>query len=109
MPETTTYDTLEDWLAEGRSRFGEDFSDWAFECPVCKNVATGAEFKAVGAEPNAMYQECIGRYLNMDKTQKAFLDSGEGPCDYAGYGLFRLSPVRVRHEDGHESHAFAFA
>lgn len=31
------------------------------------------------------------------------------PCDYAGYGLFRLSPVAVVHEDGKKTDCFAFA
>ena len=45
----------------------------------------------------------------MSTTTKPFMEnkSKTGPCDYAGYGLFRLSPRRVR-IDGEIVHCFAF-
>jgi hypothetical protein len=97
-----------EWIAEGKSRFGEDFSKWRFVCPVCKHVASGQNFKDAGAKPRAMYQECIGRYSA--STERAFGDHiPKGPCDYALYGLFRLPGVIVETQDGHKIMAFAFA
>jgi hypothetical protein len=105
------FDSVEAWLEEGKRRFGEDFMLWKFVCPVCKNVASLADFRAAGAaDPNSATQECIGRY----RKERAH-PFGQGsdkvtqPCDYAGYGLFRLSPVRVVQSDGRETHSFAFA
>jgi len=104
-----------DWLAEGQRLFGADIMQWKFVCPVCKNVATPEDFrkfKAQGANPNSATQECIGRYLPRDK-RGGFSDQHanpkiKSPCDYAGYGLFRLSPVEVVRADG-TFHCFAFA
>ena len=75
--------TQEEWRMEGRKRFGLDFKNWKFKCPNCGNIASGAEFKEAGAEPNAIYQECIGRYVK-----------GKG-CDWAAYGLFDICTVKV--------------
>ncbi len=75
--------TQEEWRMEGRKRFGLDFENWKFKCPKCGNVASGAEFKEAGAEPNAIYSECIGRYVK-----------GKG-CDWAAYGLFDICTVHV--------------
>lgn len=75
--------TAEQWLAEGKHRFGEDFEDWKFVCPKCGNVASGMEFKALGADINVIYTECIGRY-----------DKNKG-CDWAAYGLFDICTVHV--------------
>lgn len=81
--------------------------NWRFVCPVCKNVAAIREFqhyKDKGADPNSATCECIGRYSGAVSG----LDGKKKPCDYAGYGLFRLSPVIVVREDGTETHCFAF-
>lgn len=75
--------TQEEWRMEGRKRFGLDFENWKFKCPKCGNVASGAEFKEAGAETNAIYSECIGRYVS---------DKG---CDWAAYGLFDICTVHV--------------
>jgi hypothetical protein len=99
--------TEKEWHAEGERRFGKDYTNWKFECPVCKHVASGQDFKDAEVDPNSMYQECIGRHTGAERD--ALTETGEGPCNYAGYGLFRFSPVRVVREDGSEGHAFAFA
>ena len=100
--------THDEWRKEAIRRFGPNIEDWKFVCPGCGNIASGRDFKDVGAEPNSMYQECIGRYrggirwANKKKNQK-------GPCDYAGYGLFNICPVIVVRDDGVEISSFAFA
>lgn len=109
--ELQTFDSVELWLAEGKRRFGDDFLQWKFVCPVYKHVASIADFKAAGVrEADLATKECIGRY----RKERAHpfgggKDKVAQPCDYAGYGLFRLSPVRIKQADGHETHAFAFA
>ncbi|MBE7053379.1 MAG: hypothetical protein E7391_03790 [Ruminococcaceae bacterium] len=84
--------TSEQWKEEGKRRFGDNFENWKFVCPKCGNVASGKEFKEAGAEPNAMYCECIGRYTN---------DKG---CNWAAYGLFDICSVHV---DGQPVFEFA--
>jgi hypothetical protein len=84
--------TKAEWLSEGERLFGKNFEDYKFVCPRCKRINTGREFKDAGAEPNAMYCECIGRY---DKTKG---------CDWAAYGLFDICTVHV---DGHPVFEFA--
>jgi hypothetical protein len=106
-PTLTTY-TEAEWKAEGERRFGADVMKWRFVCPICKNIAAVEDFKPFkGADPNSATCECIGRY----KAGKPAFERKprSKPCDYAGYGLFRLSPVRVIQDGGKEIHCFAFA
>jgi hypothetical protein len=109
MPEPLTL-SHEEWLAKGKELFGEDFEQWRFVCPVCKNVARTGEFKPFkdkGANPDSATCECIGRYV--PGSAEAFGEKKpKRPCNYAGYGLFRLSPVRVTFPDGKDRHCFAF-
>lgn len=71
--------TLEDWRAEARERFGEKTAVWRFVCPKCGNVQTPQDFVEAGVEvkeaANMSYQGCIGR-----KVQ------GKG-CNWAAFGL----------------------
>lgn len=109
--------TYHEWLAEGKRLFGEDFFQWRFECPVCHNIAAVSDFeqhKEKCATPDSATKECIGRY--QDRKYRPFsrspLSKDEAkvkqPCDYAGYGLKRLSPVVIE-RDGQQIHCFAFA
>jgi hypothetical protein len=102
--------THAEWLAEGERRFGPDFMNWRFVCPVCGNVATIIDFKPFadkGATPSSATSECIGRYT-AGREAISGQNSKTRPCDYAGYGLFRLSPIRIIEADGKEIHSFAF-
>ena len=80
---THTFATRKEWMAEGKRRYGDALENWKFKCPRCGIVSTGAEFKASGAEPDAIYCECIGRY-NKEKG-----------CDWAAYGLFDICTTEV--------------
>jgi hypothetical protein len=86
----------EEWLEEGKKRFGEAMLFWKFVCPICKTVIEARDYKKAGAPPSAIGFNCIGRYLK--SPQKAFGDKkiikGQ-PCDYTGGGLFKLNPVEV--------------
>ncbi len=105
--------THEEWIAKGEELFGPNFEDWAFECPICKNIAKVKDFKEFadeGATPNSAYKECIGRYK--PDAVPVFCDERTGkekPCNYAAYGLFKfVAPVTVI-MDGKEVSCFAFA
>src|SRR5579862_1076953 len=102
--------THEEWLKEGEKLFGKQARHWRFVCPSCGNVATAAEFLPfkkgdVREACISVTIECIGRYTG---ARGAFDPAKFKPCNYAGYGLFRINPVRVE-MDGHEIHCFAFA
>lgn len=84
-----------DWVQEAVRRFGRDPKLWRFKCPVCGHVATVADYVAAGAPEGSIGFSCIGRW------------TGDG-CNYAGGGLFRINPVRVRMEDGHTTMVMDF-
>lgn len=112
LPDTTPVMTHDEWLAEGKRRFG-DFDNWRFVCPICGNVAAVGDYKQFkdrGASPSSAAQECIGRYTGT--PFKAFGTSANErgrPCDYALYGLFRFPGVVIEFPDGKKRFAFAFA
>lgn len=100
--------TMEEWLEEGKKKFGEDFENWKFKCPACGHVASGQDFKDLKAEPNDMYQVCIGRING--KGVAGATDEGNG-CQWAAFGFLKtLGKGRiVVNSDGEESEVFDFA
>ena len=104
MDKKMTYD---EWMAEGTRLFGPDQQTWRFVCPVCKHVATPADWKAAGASEGAIGFSCVGRW---GPNPRDAFERGKkpGPCNYAGGGLFRLNPVTVTAPDGSEHQMFAF-
>ena len=100
--------THADWLAEGKALFGESGLDWRFECPVCKHVASVKDWRDAGAPEGGIAFSCVGRYQN-GETRNAFEETGAGPCNYAGGGLFRLNPVTVTGGPGGDHTVFEFA
>ena len=105
--------THEAWKKEAVSRYGADPATWAFRCPVCKHVATVAEWRAAGASDGEVAFSCIGRHATKPKSGFSLRRGAKGPCDYTGGGLFRLNPVTVTFlkEDGEpgEMQTFDFA
>lgn len=97
----------DDWWSEGVTRFGKDWLNWEFVCPVCGHVAKIKDWEDAGAPREAAAFSCVGRWL--EKPRRAFEESGEGPCNYAGRGLFPLNPVIVVFPDGEKRRAFEFA
>jgi hypothetical protein len=85
--------TRQEWIAEAVKRYGKDAREWKFRCPVCGFVASVQDWKDAGAPQTAVAFSCIGRWRGVSRD--AFKDTGKGPCNYAGGGLFRLNPVRV--------------
>ena len=94
--------THADWVIEAVAKFGHP-GKIRFVCPVCKHVASVDDYKKAGAEEGDIGVVCIGRY-----TLKLGDDPHKGPCDYAGYGLFRLNPVRVVMPEGDIIECFEF-
>ena len=106
--------TLAEWRAKATALFGEDFMKWKFVCPVCRHVASVADWKDAGAPVKSAAFSCVGRWAGVNpKIAKGTIGpngiEGKGPCNYAGGGLFQLNPVVVVDPDGVEMKAFAFA
>jgi len=101
--------TLQEWHAEGKRRFGDDYKNWRFVCPACGRINVGYEFNEAGAEPNDMYATCIGRHNG--KGEKP-LKGNETPngCDWAAFGLLKTLGKGniVISDDGNETEVFAF-
>lgn len=91
--------TLKEWQEEAARLFGSDAMLWRFVCPVCGHVQSVQDYKDAGAVEGAVAFSCIGRWVGT---------KDEGPCDYAGGGLFRLNPITVVADDGVEHHVFEF-
>jgi predicted RNA-binding Zn-ribbon protein involved in translation (DUF1610 family) len=101
--------THAEWTAEANRRFGTDPHEWKFVCPSCGNVATAEDFrtfKDAGATGESVTSQCIGRFTG---AKGAFDPTKFKPCNYAGFGLLRLSPVRIVMDSGKEIHCFGFA
>jgi hypothetical protein len=96
---------FEDWQQEAIARFGKDPLNWKFKCPSCGYIATVKEWKEAGAPEQAVAFSCIGRFKG---SQKEMGDKTGGPCNYAGAGLFRINPVKIK-KDGEIIAVFDFA
>jgi hypothetical protein len=121
FPETRRM-TQDEMVRELTLRFGSSPSEWAFQCPMCDDVATGADWKSAliergvkekdGTPANAadyLGQECIGRVLGALSGSVADGQKYRGRgCDWCAYGLFR-GPWFIVLPDGREVASFAFA
>lgn len=87
---TLTHDEL---VSEAPARFGNDALRWAFQCPVCGDVAQVGEFPDQGRHPG---QYCIGNFV-----------AGRG-CDYKAFGLIP-GPWTVTMESGSPVASFPLA
>lgn len=108
LPDTTPTMTHDEWLREGAKRFGDNYDDWKFVCPICRNVAAIGDykrFKDAGANRSSATQECLGRYTGAGPKKS----EDQKQCDYALYGLFRFAEIIIILPDGEKSFAFAFA
>lgn len=100
-----THITHEDWMKEGLAKFGADPSQWRFVCPSCGHVQSVQECRDAGMQEETVAFSCIGRWLD----NPADILEDEGPCNYAGGGLFKLNPVKVVFPDGGERACFEWA
>lgn len=108
--------TQAELVAEASARFGDDPMKWAFQCPSCKDVATGQDFRdALKEHPRTdregeplpasalLGQECIGRTLGPLENGSP----GRG-CNWAAYG-FVPGPWEIVMPDGRSVHGFPLA
>lgn len=120
--------THDEFIATLTERFGESPANWAFVCPRCGDVATGADMKQALADhpregrdgtprtaSDILGQECIGRTLGaLSKTTTieqwdARRVAGEvRGCDWTSFGLFG-GPLGVKMEDGRVVRSFPIA
>lgn len=120
MPEVVSR-TQDEFLAELRRRFGDDWHNWAFVCPSCGDVATGADFERALREAGledaegkvkvsrCLGQECIGRVSGaLSMSAEHWTQSGRRGCDWCAFGLFR-GPEIVVLPDGKEIYSFRIA
>lgn len=104
---------ISEWRQKGVELFGERMRLWRFVCPVCKTPQSAQDFIDTGMDKETAFssiaQECIGRHI--PSSQKAISETkvikGK-PCNYAGYGLFKLNPLSVELEDGEVINVFDF-
>lgn len=102
--------TEQEWNERGEQLFGQDKWTWKFKCPLCGYIATAQDYKDAGAPQGAIGFSCIGRWLPNPKKAIFTKDlMGNGPCDYAGGGLFCFNPLHVHESNGKVHEMFDFA
>ena len=97
----------QEWIKEGKKRFGKDIKNWKFKCPNCGNIQCYHDFKKLKVEDieGIVYYSCIGRWMD---DCEGTIGSKTGPCNYTNGGLFDLSKLKVI-KDGEISSVFEFA
>lgn len=78
-----------EWNKELIERFGGNYENWKFVCPVCGHVQSMADFKAIDKDINLSYSCCIGRFTGSDDK------TGVKGCNYTVNGLFSLNKTTV--------------
>lgn len=87
---TLSHDEL---VTEAMTRFGNNMLRWAFQCPMCGDIAQVGEFPDQGRHPG---QYCIGNFVP---------DRG---CDYKAFGLIP-GPWTVTMDSGSPVSSFPLA
>lgn len=109
-PAAGPFRSVEAWRAEAVRLFGVSPRGWRFRCPICGHVASleawrdamaakhpdGDELLWRSAAQTRAPVECLGRLVG---GRSAMSGTGPGPCDYAGYGLFRIGLVTVHERE----------
>ena len=99
--------THEEWLVEGREKFGTDAKAWRFVCPSCGHPQSISDMISAGMPESMFAFSCVGRALGSEKTLTE-KSAGRG-CNYAGGGLFKLNPVHVMMDDGSVRETFEWS
>ena len=98
--------SYDNWCKEGERRYGPDRMKWRFRCPSCDSEMSVQDYKDAGAPEENIGMSCVGRSIGSIVTIGT---KGNGPCNYAGFGLLRLNPVEIFREGGEKVKAFDFA
>lgn len=91
--------SLDEWKAKGKELFGtDDYREWKFVCPMCKNVQSYKDFEGVTDEPqDYMFFSCIGRFKE------------KIGCDWTLGGLLQIHKTEVIDEEGKPHAVMEFA
>jgi hypothetical protein len=93
--------SVDEWNAEGVTRYGTPARKWKFVCPSCKTVQTGQDLMDAGLSKDDTIKylafSCIGRFVR-----------GKG-CDWTLGGLFQIHTLEVTDEAGIAHPRFEFA
>jgi hypothetical protein len=107
--ETITRQTHQEWIIEGKQKYGDDYKKWKFKCPACSHISSVQDFIDAGADWNKAYQECIGRINGKGEDGFKGKDKGFG-CNWAAYGLFgTLNSGKTVIHKGKNINVFDFA
>lgn len=107
MTETKKFErrqiSRDEWLAEGKRRFGDTPVDWPFQCVRCGHVQTGRRLMdryalTASVAMSRVYFSCEGR-----------LNGGDPGCDWSLGGLLQLHTLEVLDQDGEPVPVFEFA
>lgn len=99
--------TLKEFGDEARARFGPVAAMWAFQCPMCGDVATAADYPPEMAA--AVSMDCVGRYrgaVGADGDGKP--TNAERGCSYSAHGLVP-GPWEIVMPAGGSLHCFPLA
>ena len=90
--------TINEWLKQGVTLFGDDMKAWRFKCAKCGETQTIQDFIDAGVENPERYVHfsCIGRWVK---------DRG---CNWTLGGLFQFHKKEVINDEGARVQAFLF-
>jgi hypothetical protein len=110
----------DEFLAEAKSRFGDNVRDWKFVCPMCGTVQSVQQLLdaviAAGGKKDDVHGyigfSCIGRFTRQGDAGIAAKHRGEAwdkGCNWTLGGLLQCHELEVIMPDGHKRPTFALA
>lgn len=94
--------THEEFLAEGKRRFGPKARHWKFVCPACGTVQTGQQYLDAGVSEEDVFDviaySCIGRFTGQGDAGILAHHRGEKwdkGCNWTLGGLLRIHTLEV--------------
>ncbi|MFA5435828.1 MAG: VVA0879 family protein [Candidatus Neomarinimicrobiota bacterium] len=99
--------SYKEWREEAKKRYPDD--NIVFRCPVCGFRQSVSEYKVAGAPEGSWGFSCIGRWTGAKRLAFGAGKKSDGPCDYAGGGLFAVNPIQVVFSGGLIRAFFDFA
>ena len=94
--------TMDEFIEEGKCKFGIDASNWKLVCPMCNTAQSINDFIEAGIDMDeakkAIGFACIGRYTNKG-TPAEELNKNHG-CNWTLGGILRMHKLEIICEDG---------